>query len=68
MERDLKSLDMALVLWEIKHNLQKRARQQFETMKEQGNLPDDIFDELDMFYKLFYKELEENNLNIDKLS
>ena len=67
MERNIKSTDMALVLWEIRHNMQKEARSRFEIGKESDNLPDGVFDELDMFYHLLYDELEERGINIDKL-
>ena len=49
---------MASLLFEIKHNLSKRARDEFEFRKGQGTLKD-YEDELDMFFSLIEDELKE---------
>jgi len=49
---------MASLLFEIKHNLSKRARDEFEFRKEQGTIKD-YEDALDVFFSLIEDELKE---------
>ena len=49
---------MASLLFEIKHNLSKRARDEFEFRKEQGIIKD-YEDALDVFFSLIEDELKE---------
>ncbi len=62
-----KAEDIAFVLFEIIYNLHKKARESFEVYKEQKSLPEDVIDELDMFYYLLNQELEERNIDVDEL-
>ena len=49
---------MAFLLFEIKHNLGKRARDEFEFRKEQGTLSG-CEDELDVFFSLIEDDLKD---------
>lgn len=56
--RCVKSLDMALVLFEIIYNLKKKAQYKYEA--EGGN-------ELEIAYDFIYELCEEHGINIDNL-
>ena len=49
---------MTSLLFEIKHNLSKRARDEFQYRKEQGTIKD-YEDALDVFFSLIEDELKE---------
>ena len=49
---------MANLLFEIKHNLSKKARNEFEYRKEQVTLSG-CYDELDVFFSLIEGDLKE---------
>lgn len=49
---------MSSLLFEIKHNLGKRARDEFEFRKEQGTLSG-CEDELDVFFSLIEDDLKD---------
>ena len=65
--RFLKSEDIAYLLWQIYYNMKKSVRQEFEALKEQGKLPEDVYDELDYFYYKLGEKLEERDINLDYL-
>ena len=59
--RAVKSLDMALALWDITHNTKKSLEWSMEG-KEM-----DKYDALEMVYEKIHEILDENNINIDEL-
>ena len=62
LDRHLKSLDMALVLWELNYNIKKRVENKLATLTKA-----DRYKGLDLFYEEFYDLLQEHGINIDKL-
>jgi hypothetical protein len=60
-KRAVKSLDMALALWEITHNTKKSLEWSMEG-KEM-----DKYDTLEMVYEKIYEILDEHNIKIDDL-
>ena len=60
-KRAVKSLDMALALWEIVHNTKKGLEWSMEG-KEM-----DKYDALELVYKKIYETLDEHNINTDEL-
>jgi len=60
-KRAVKSLDMALALWEITHNTKKSLE-----WKMEGN-DIDKYDALDMVYEKIYEILDEHNIKLDDL-
>ena len=61
--RCVKSTDMAIVLFEITHNLKRQLEHRFESQPQ----PRDEFDGLDETFSEIHKLLEDNNINIDEL-
>ncbi len=59
--RAIKSLDMAMALWDITHNTKKSLEWKMEG-KEM-----DKYDALEMVYEKIYEILEEHNINTDEL-
>jgi hypothetical protein len=60
-KRAVKSLDMALALWDITHNTKKSLEWSMEG-KEM-----DKYDALDMVYEKIYEILDEHNIKLDDL-
>lgn len=59
--RAVKSLDMALVLWEMAYNVKKRIQSQAET----ENL--DAYDAVDRVFEKLWEELNEHGIKLDDL-
>ena len=59
--RAVKSLDMALALWDITHNTKKRIEWSLESKEL------DKYEVLDMVYERIYEILEEHNIKLDDL-
>jgi len=59
--RAVKSLDMALVLWEMAYNVKKKIQSQAET----ENL--DSYDAIEKVFEKFWEEMEEHGIKIDQL-
>ena len=59
--RAVKSLDMALALWDITHNTKKRIEWSLES-KELNK-----YEVLDLVYERIYEILEEHNIKMDDL-
>ena len=60
-KRAIKSLDMALALWDITHNTKKSLEWSMEG-KEM-----DKYDALEMVYEKIYEILDEHNIKLDDL-
>lgn len=60
-KRAVKSLDMAMALWDITHNTKKGLEWAMEG-KEM-----DKYDALEMIYEKIYEILQEHNINTDEL-
>lgn len=60
-KRAIKSLDMALALWEITHNTKKSLEWSMEG-KEM-----DKYDVLEMVYEKIYEIISEHNIDLDDL-
>lgn len=61
--RCVKSTDMAIVLFEITHNLKRKLEYRFEAQPQER----DEFDGLEEAFSEIHKLLEDNNINIDEL-
>ena len=61
--RCVKATDMAIVLFQITHNLKKRLEHRFESQPQ----PRDEFDGLEEVFREIHNLLEDNNINIDEL-
>lgn len=61
--RCVKSTDMAIVLFEIAHNLKRQLEHRFESQPQ----PRDEFDGLEEVFREIRNLLEDNNINIDEL-
>jgi hypothetical protein len=59
--RAVKSLDMALVLWEFAYNAKKRIQSQAETEKL------DSYDAIEKVYEKFWEIMEEHGIKLDDL-
>jgi len=59
--RAVKSLDMALALWDITHNTKKRIEWSLEGKEI------DKYEVLDIVYEKIYEILEEHNIKMDDL-
>jgi len=60
-KRAVKSLDMALALWDITHNTKKRLEWSMEGKEI------DKYEALDMVYEKIYEILDEHNIKLDDL-
>ncbi len=60
-KRAVKSLDMALALWEITHNTKKSLEWKMEGKEI------DKYEALDMVYEKIYEILDEHNIKLDDL-
>jgi hypothetical protein len=59
--RAIKSLDMALVLWEMAYNAKKRIHNQIEFEKL------DAYDAVDKVFEALWEDLNERGINLDQL-
>ncbi len=59
--RAVKSLDMALALWDITHNTKKSLEWRMEGKEI------DKYEALDMVYEKIYEILDEHNIKLDDL-
>ena len=59
--RAVKSLDMALVLWEIAYNTKKGMHNDIEFNKL------DAYDAVDKVFQIFWDEMNERGINLDQL-
>jgi len=59
--RAIKSLDMALAIWDIVHNTKKNLHR---TIGETDLSPDDVIDEV---YKKIYEILDDHNIDSEEL-
>jgi hypothetical protein len=59
--RAVKSLDMAMALWEIVHNTKKGLEWSME------NKEIDKYDALELVYKKIHEILDDHNINTDEL-
>lgn len=59
--RAIKSLDMALAIWDITHNTKKNLHKALEC---QNLAPNEVIDEV---YKRIYEILEDHNINPEEL-
>ena len=59
--RAVKSLDMALVLWEMAYNAKKRIQSQAEN----ENL--DTYDAIEKVFEKFWEAMEEHGIKLDDL-
>lgn len=62
--RATKSLDLALVLWELTHNSKKELERKLEGHK---NLNSNSLDTLDLVFEKIHELMEEHNINIEEL-
>ncbi len=60
-KRAVKSLDMALALWDITHNTKKSLEWRMEGKEI------DKYEALDMVYEKIYEILDEHNIKLDDL-
>ena len=61
--RAIKSLDMALTLWDIQFNLKRRC----ENIIESSDNKMDSYEVLELVFNEIYKSFEEHDINTDKL-
>lgn len=59
--RAIKSLDMALAIWDIVHNTKKNLH---GSIGDKDLSPDDVIDEV---YKKIFEILDDHNINSDEL-
>jgi hypothetical protein len=60
--RAIKSLDMALVLWEMAYNVKKHIQYHIE-----GNKIEDPYEAVDKVFEKLWEELNERGINLDDL-
>lgn len=63
--RMTKALDMALVLWEIKNNAQKKIYDSLDYMEEDG--PKTTYDGVEMVFEMLHQLMYDHGLNMDDL-
>ena len=61
--RCVKATDMAIVLFEITHNLKRTLESRFESQPQ----PRDEFDGIEETFREIYKLIDENGINLDEL-
>lgn len=59
--RAVKSLDMALVLWEMAYNAKKRINNQIEFEKL------DAYDAVEKVFQKLHEEMNDHGINLDEL-
>ena len=60
-----KALDMALVLWEIKHNAQKKIHDSLDYTEE--DKPKTAHEVAELIFDMIYQLMEDYNINVDEL-
>ena len=60
-----KALDMALVLWEIKHNAQKKIHDSLDYTEE--DKPKTAHEAAELIFDMIYQLMEDYNINVDEL-
>lgn len=63
-DRANKSLDMAMMLWELMYNYKKKFYRQLET---DDKYTDSHFELIDSVFKSIYELAEEHNINIEEI-
>jgi DNA polymerase I-like protein with 3'-5' exonuclease and polymerase domains len=61
--RCVKATDMAIVLFEITHNLKRTLESRFESQPQ----PRDEFDGIEEAFREIYKLMDEHGINLDEL-
>lgn len=61
--RAVKSLDMALALWEIQHNLKKKCEHLIDSMDSNA----DVYDGLYVAFDAIFELLDEHDIDTEKL-
>ena len=61
--RCVKATDMAIVLFEITHNLKRQLEHRFESQPQ----PRDEFDGIEETFSEIYKLMDEHGINLDEL-
>ena len=61
--RCVKSTDMAIVLFEIAHNLKRQLEHRFESQPQ----PRDVFDGVEETFREIHKLMDYHGINIDEL-
>jgi hypothetical protein len=61
--RCIKSLDMALALWEISINAKKQCYREIEGREMKG----ESIDHVDLVFRKIYKIMEEHSIDVDDL-
>jgi hypothetical protein len=64
-KRMTKALDMALVLWELKHNAQKKIHDSLDYMEE--DKPKTAHEAAELIFDMIYELMEDYNINVDEL-
>jgi len=64
--RAIKSLDMAMALWQIMYNTKKGIKYGIEA-RQQKDSSFDCYDAVDMVFDKVYEILQEHNLSVDEL-
>ena len=64
-KRMTKALDMALVLWELKHNAHIKILESLDYMEE--DKPKTAYDGINLVFKMIQQLMEEHGLNMDDL-
>jgi hypothetical protein len=64
--RAIKSLDMAMALWQIMYNTKKGIKYRIES-EQQKDPSFDCYDAVDMVFDRVYEILQEHNLSVDEL-
>lgn len=65
--RATKSLDLALVLWELTHNSKKELERKLEATDEKSLSNVSSLDTLDLVFERIHELLEEHNIKIEEL-
>jgi|LakMenE18May11ns_1017448.scaffolds.fasta_scaffold9396798_4 hypothetical protein len=60
-----KALDMALVLWEIKHNVRRKINYSLDYTEE--NKPKTAHETAELVFDMIYELMEDHGINIDNL-
>lgn len=65
--RAVKSLDMALVLWELASNSRKSLEYELEAQEMRNGKPLSDFEVLDLVFERIYELLDKHSINVDDL-
>jgi len=64
-KRMIKALDMALVLWELRTNAQKKIYDSLDYMQE--DKPKTAYEGVEMVFEMLYQLMDDHNINVDEL-